>query len=311
MLLFNADPFFREHQTGEHPECPARLDVIREVVATAAWRGRLITLPTRAATTEELQRVHDGHYIESVRRFAQSGGGRIEADTVVSRRSFEVACAAAGTAMAAVDAVLEGPHRRAFCAVRPPGHHARPAAAMGFCLFANVALAAVHAQQVHRLKRILIIDWDVHHGNGTQEIFYESPDVFFFSAHRYPFYPGTGSTDETGAGAGVGTTFNLPLPFGVSRDEYRTRFQSMLQQAAERCRPELVLISAGFDAHRADPIGSLGLESEDFAALTQMTIDVAESHCAGRIVSLLEGGYDLNALAECVQAHLETLLETG
>jgi acetoin utilization deacetylase AcuC-like enzyme len=241
-------------------------------------------------------------------RAAALGGGRIEADTVISSQSFEVAALAAGAAVAAVDAVLAGPQRQAACLVRPPGHHALREAPMGFCLINNVAVAAVHALRRHGLSRVLIVDWDVHHGNGTQAIFYDSPEVHFFSVHRYPFYPGTGAGNETGTGPGLGTKFNLPLPFGVSRTEFLERFESVLSDAAARCRPELVLVSAGFDAHRADPIGSLGLETEDFAPLTRLVMQVADQYCGGRLVSLLEGGYDLQALAESVQCHLETLL---
>jgi len=178
---------------------------------------------------------------------------------------------------------------------------------MGFCLFNNVAVAATHALGQHEVSRILIVDWDVHHGNGTQDIFYESEEVTFFSAHRYPFYPGTGAMDETGHGPGLGTTINLPLRFGISRRDFVDQFQLKLEQAATRCRPELILISAGFDAHAADPIGSLGLESEDFGLLTRLVTDIAAAHCQGKIVSLLEGGYNVDALAESVAAQLEVL----
>ncbi|RMG37404.1 MAG: histone deacetylase, partial [Planctomycetota bacterium] len=243
------------------------------------------------------------------------GGGRIEADTVVSRESFDVAVRAAGTVCAAVDLVLqadvpsESRPRQALCLVRPPGHHARPAAAMGFCLFNNVAVAAAHALEHHGLNRVLIVDWDVHHGNGTQEIFYATDRVHFLSVHRHPFYPGTGSADERGTGPGLGATWNLPLRFGTPRREYIRRFTDIVEQAAEVCRPELVLISAGFDAHHADPIGSLGLETGDFATLTRIVQRIADRHAGGRIVSTLEGGYNLQALAESVAAHLTTLLE--
>jgi acetoin utilization deacetylase AcuC-like enzyme len=179
---------------------------------------------------------------------------------------------------------------------------------MGFCLFNNVAVAAAHARAQHQLDRVLIVDWDVHHGNGTQDIFYEDGQVHFLSVHRYPFYPGTGAADETGAGKGLGAIHNVPLKFGSSRAKFRDAFRSALEKQAEHCKPDLVLISAGFDAHTDDPIGSLGLESEDFATLTQNVIDVASVHCQGRVVSLLEGGYDLDALAESVEIHLAGLL---
>src|SRR5690606_13748437 len=219
------------------------------------------------ASPDQLAFAHSPDYVRLVDEFCREGGGAIEADTVCCPNSYSIACLAAGAALGAVDAALSDAERQAVVLARPPGHHALPAHAMGFCLFANVAIAARYAQRTHGLSRVLIVDWDVHHGNGTQEIFYEDPTVTFFSAHRFPFYPGTGDADETGTGPGLGTTFNLPLSFGISRKEFRERFQTMLTDAADRCRPELVLLSAGFDAHAADPIGSLGLESEDFGEL--------------------------------------------
>ena len=228
----------------------------------------------------------------------------------MSRDSYEVACQAAGSAVDAVEQVVAGKYRRALCLIRPPGHHALQQAPMGFCLFNNVAVAARHAVDRLGLSRVLIVDWDVHHGNGTQDAFYSDGQVHFFSSHRSPFYPGTGAAEETGTGQGLGTIFNLPLRFGISRHEFHERFQNMLERAAAHSKPELVLISAGFDAHRADPIGSLGLESEDFSELTRLVVACANQFCGGKIVSLLEGGYDVRALAESVQAHGEELLAT-
>jgi acetoin utilization deacetylase AcuC-like enzyme len=260
------------------------------------------------ATQEQLLRVHAPGHVEHVRRFAEAGGGRIEVDTVVSPESYKVALSAAGAGIAAVDAVIEGAERRALCLVRPPGHHARPGHPMGFCLFNNVAVAAQHALDRHRLDRILVVDWDVHHGNGTQEIFYTSARVFYLSIHRWPFYPGTGAVHETGAGDGLGYTLNVPVTFGTSREDYLKRFQAALEQAAEKCRPQLVLLSAGFDAHARDPIGSLELETEDFEPLTRGPMAVADEYADGRLVSMLEGGYDLEALADSVELHLRTFL---
>jgi acetoin utilization deacetylase AcuC-like enzyme len=247
--------------------------------------------------------------VENVRALAERGGGRIEADTTMSRRSYDVAASAAGAAVAAVDAVLERPRRRAVCLVRPPGHHATREGPMGFCLFNNVALAAQRAITQHKLDRILIVDWDVHHGNGTQDIFYTDPRVMFFSIHRYPFYPGTGAADEIGAGPGLGFTRNEPITFGTPRDVFRARFETALAESATKIRPQLVLISAGFDAHAQDPIGSLGLEIEDFVIMTQSVIDVANTQADGHVVSVLEGGYNVPILAECIAAHLLKLLE--
>ncbi len=310
MTILYRDPRFQKHLTGRHPESPARLAAIDRRLEQRGLVERCTWGDIRAATREEILRLHHSEHFDRVRLFAQNGGGRVEADTVVCPDSFDVATYAAGTALAAVDAVLNGQDTTALCLVRPPGHHALPRAPMGFCLFNNVALAAEHALRVHDLERVLIVDWDVHHGNGTQDVFYNREDVTFFSAHRFPFYPGSGDDDETGTGRGLGYTFNLPLAFGGSRREYLMRFEQMLRDAAAKCRPQLVLISAGFDAHRLDPIGSLGLETEDFQSLTEMLQGTATEYCSGRLVSLLEGGYDVESLADCVAIHLETLLES-
>ena len=308
-LLFS-DPVFLEHRTGEHPESPERLRRVIEHLDETGLLRKVDLGEFCPASRNRLELVHRADYVDSVERFAARGGGRIEADTVVSRRSFEVASKAAGAALAAVDAVLTGTHRHAVCLIRPPGHHALPGSAMGFCLFNNVAVAAEHAREHHQLQRVLIVDWDVHHGNGTQDMFYESSDVCFFSSHRYPFYPGTGAGDETGTRAGLGATFNLPVKFGTPRKDFLSQFEAVLTHAASRCCPELILISAGFDAHRADPVGSLGLETEDFEPLTKLVQQVADHYCQGRLVSLLEGGYNVNALAESVACHLKVLVNS-
>jgi acetoin utilization deacetylase AcuC-like enzyme len=248
--------------------------------------------------------------VTAVKQLAEHGGGRLDPDTVVSPASFQVGLAAAGAGAAAVDQVIKGTTKNALCLIRPPGHHATPTRSMGFCLFNNIALAATHARKTHGLSRILIADFDVHHGNGTQDVFYEDPEVMFLSIHRYGggFYPGTGAADEVGRGKGLGFTVNVPVRFGISWQDYRTKFRSALEKAADKIKPELVLLSAGFDAHVNDPIGALSLESENYATLTRDVIDVANAHCQGRLVCCLEGGYDLTALAESVQAHLEALL---
>jgi acetoin utilization deacetylase AcuC-like enzyme len=306
--ILYSDPCFLQHETGRHPESPERLRRVYAHLAATHLDRRFDKGTVRPATLEQLSRVHDPRYIWQVEQCASGGGGRVEADTVMSRDSYDAAVRAAGAAVAAVDEVVSGAHRRALCLVRPPGHHALYDAPMGFCLFNNVAVAARHAVEGLQLSRVLIVDWDVHHGNGTQDAFYSDGRVHFFSVHRFPFYPGTGDTDETGTGRGLGAISNLPLPFGIPRREFRERFHTALAQAVRRAEPELILISAGFDAHRADPIGSLGLETEDFADLTQMVCACSEQYCGGKIVSLLEGGYDLQALAESVQAHVEVLV---
>jgi len=256
--------------------------------------------------------LHSPRVVQRVKAVAAQGGGQLDADTIVSASSFAVGLAAAGARVSAVDAVLRGDDANALCLVRPPGHHATPTRSMGFCLFNNSALAARHALTAHQLDRVLIIDWDVQHGSGTRDVYYEGPRVLFFSIHRFGrgFYPGTGDADETGAGAGLGYTLNAPIRYGTPRKEYRAALGQALQSAADKIKPQLVLVSAGFDAHARDPIGSLGLEVEDFVELTRQVVDVARTHAGGRLVSCLEGGYNLDVLAESVQAHLEELLAT-
>ena len=308
MTLLYTDERFLDHETETHRECPERLRAIRDELKRTGLVDRCQAKETRLATIEELSQIHGATYIGRVERYAEEGGGWIEGDTFMSRQSYQVARRAAGTCLDAVDAVMKGDEKQALCLVRPPGHHALVHDAMGFCLFNNIALAANHAVKQHRLERVLIVDWDVHHGNGTQDIFYERDDVWFLSAHRSPFYPGTGETNETGTGKGLGTNFNLPVAMGTSRRDYLSRFESILTDAAKKCRPELVLISAGFDAHKQDPVGSLGLETEDFETLTNLVIQVAKTYSGGRIVSCLEGGYHTQRLAESVACHLQTLL---
>jgi acetoin utilization deacetylase AcuC-like enzyme len=309
MALLYTDPVFLQHETGQHPESPERLRSVTAHLNSTQLPARFEPGKIVLATVEQLARVHSPSHVERVREFAQDGGGRIEADTVVSRQSFDVALRAAGTACDAVDRVLKDDHSRACCLTRPPGHHALADDPMGFCLFNNVAVAARQAIAKHKLSRVLIVDWDVHHGNGTQDIFYDDAEVYFLSAHRFPFYPGSGTREETGTGKGLGTVFNMPVEYGTARRQYFAEFLQLLADCAKRCRPELVLISAGFDAHRLDPIGSLDLETEDFAVLTRLVLDVADEYCQGRCVSVLEGGYNVQALAESVEQHLTVIAD--
>jgi acetoin utilization deacetylase AcuC-like enzyme len=308
MTLLYTDPLFLKHDTGHHPERAERLRAVAARLQKAGLIERCTAGAYTPLTEEAVTEVHSPEVVARIKRLAL--GGYLDTDTVVSKDSFRVALAAAGACVSAVEAVLSGAGRRALCLVRPPGHHATPTRSMGFCLFNNVALAAHHAKKAHGLTRLLVVDWDVHHGNGTQDIFYEDPKVMFFSIHRFGagFYPGTGDVDETGHGRGLGSTRNVPVRYGTSRKDYHGRFRNALEESADRIKPELVLISAGFDAHRQDPIGSLGLETEDFAVLTREVLEVARVHAGGRVVSCLEGGYDLGALAEAVQVHLEGLL---
>jgi acetoin utilization deacetylase AcuC-like enzyme len=299
---------FRDHETGAHPERPLRLEKIEQMLTKQGLRERCVLPEWKPVSLERLQRNHAAKYIEEVAEFMKQGRGRIESDTVVSEKSYDVALLAAGAVCDAVTQVVHKRARNALCLVRPPGHHALAKRAMGFCLFNNIAVGAHLAVSELKLNRVLIIDWDVHHGNGTQDAFWEDSRVGFFSIHRYPFYPGSGAADETGAGEGLGFTRNVPIKYGTSREAYHAAFEKELIDFAEKVRPELILISAGFDAHKEDPIGSLGLETEDFSRMSQTVKKLAQTHCGSKIVSVLEGGYHVDRLADCVQVHLETLL---
>jgi acetoin utilization deacetylase AcuC-like enzyme len=290
-----------------HPERPERLRAIFRQLERQGYHNTCPMLPAREATVAELERVHSPDYLTDVIHLDDAGGGMLDPDTWLLPGSSLAARLAAGAAIEAVSHVMAEPHRRALCLVRPPGHHARPAGGMGFCIYANVAVAAADALERLELNRILIVDFDVHHGNGTQEIFYDSSRVGFLSIHRYPFYPGTGAKDETGTGPGLGSISNVPVRYGTARAAYHGAFRSALEHLADRTRPELVIVSAGFDAHAEDPVGDLGLEVEDFEVLTKEIVDVAEAHAHGRIVSVLEGGYNIPILAGCVVAHLDAL----
>jgi acetoin utilization deacetylase AcuC-like enzyme len=309
MALLYTSALFLEHGTGRgHPERAERLRQIAARLQETGLRDACRRPEWQPVTPQRLARVHSLDYAKMVARFAERGGGRIESDTMVSPPSYDVALLAAGAVCDAVERVVRGEDRHALCLVRPPGHHALQAGAMGFCLFNNIAIGARLATTELGLDRVLIVDWDVHHGNGTQDAFWADPQVGFLSIHRYPFYPGTGSRDETGSGQGLGTTLNLPVEFGTPRKNYLDLFSRELEQFANRINPQLVLISAGFDSHRTDPIGSLGLETEDFTTLTQTVLDIAAAHAGGRVVSVLEGGYNPPVLAQCVELHLKEML---
>jgi len=305
-LLFH-DKLFEDHDTGQHAETSARLATIRQRLEVRSPDDKIQMGTIRDVPASTLTSIHDAGVAIRAEQVCRNGGGWLDADTVVCPKSFEVALTAAGTAVAAVDEVVRGHDRNALCLIRPPGHHATRRESMGFCVFNNVAMAAQWAMQQHGLQKILIVDWDVHHGNGTQDIFYDDDRVMFFSIHRFPFYPGTGTADETGTGKGLGTTINAPIAMGTSRSQYLGAFERGLERAAERIKPELIILSAGFDAHKSDPVGSLGLETEDYPTMTRLVMDVADHFCAGRIVSCLEGGYHLGALADSLEVHLDTL----
>ncbi len=305
-----SSPLFRRHLTGPgHPERPARLEAIDRRLQESGLDTRLTPVEARAAEPRLIETIHSASYIRRVEAACARGASILDSpDTGIAPASFETALLAAGAALALVDAVVEGRVDNGFAAIRPPGHHAERDRAMGFCLFNNVAVAARHAQQRHGLGRILVIDWDVHHGNGTQHAFEEDPSVFYASLHQYPHYPGTGAAEEHGRGRGLGFTLNLPLPARSGDGEWLAAFDRHLAPAAAGFRPDLVLVSAGFDAHRLDPLSGTLVSEEGFSALTERVLDIAHTHCGGRLVCLLEGGYHLEALARSVQAHLESLL---
>ena len=307
-----ADPVCKRHETGRgHPETSARFDAVLTALETAGHAAAMTRLTPRAITRDDLLLAHTREYLALAEGEIVSGETQLSTgDTIVGAGSWEAATVAAGSALAAVDAVIGGKAPSAFCVVRPPGHHASAARGMGFCVLNNIALAARHAQRRHGLERVLIVDWDVHHGNGTQDIFYEDGTVLFFSTHQSPWYPGTGREDETGRGAGRGTTMNCPLPAGSDREEIFPAFEEKLLPVAEKFRPQLVLISAGFDSRAGDPLGHFQLTDEDFADLTRMLRGVADRHSGGRIVSILEGGYNLPGLASAAVAHVAALIKS-
>jgi acetoin utilization deacetylase AcuC-like enzyme len=307
MVTLYTDARMLDHvPPARHPERPERLRAVLRQLERTGLAAACAPGPVRPATDQDLLRVHTPNHLGRVGATA-GRGGQLEADTWTSPASDLAARLAAGAVVEAVAGVVQGTDPVAFCAVRPPGHHARPDGAMGFCLYGNIAVGARSALDGLGLDRLMIVDWDVHHGNGTQEIFYSAGQVSFLSVHRWPFYPGTGAADETGSGRGLGLIRNVPLPFGICRRDYLSAFQHNLESLADRERPQLVLISAGFDAHAEDPIGSLGLEVEDFVEMTEMVRDVARVHAGGRMVSVLEGGYNVPILAGCVEAHIRAL----
>lgn len=300
---------FLEHDTGPgHPECSGRITGATRYLQRVGMLNdvRPVERPIRDITNA-IGAVHDINHINRVQVLAGSGGGMVDPDTVVSTRSYDAAVYAAGACMAAIDAIMAKSCKSAFCPVRPPGHHASASRSMGFCIFNNAAIAARYLQTRHNIERVLIVDWDVHHGNGTQDIFYDDPSVFYFSMHRFPFYPGTGNLDETGNGRGAGYTVNVPLGHDTAPNEYIKRFTDIMNGQAAGFGPQFVIISAGFDAHVNDPIGGLNLDVADFAELTSIAVRTAKEHCGGRLISTLEGGYNLEELPKCVEAHLGEL----
>ena len=291
-----------------HPEQPARVTAVFRKLQQTQTLDLLKQIPARVADEDELSLAHGRDYIELVRREVASGSHQLSTgDTEISAQSFEAATLAAGSVCSAVDAVIEREANNAFCLVRPPGHHASSHRGMGFCFFNNVAIAARYAQKRYGVERVVIVDWDVHHGNGTQDIFYRDGSVLFFSTHQSPWYPGTGAADERGEGPGEGLTLNCPMPAGSGEPDMLQAFREVLLPAVRSFEPDLILISAGFDSRIHDPLGQFRLEDADFAELTRMLLDAAEKTAHGRLISVLEGGYNLSGLASAANAHIRAL----
>ncbi|MFP6638294.1 MAG: histone deacetylase [Nitrospinaceae bacterium] len=303
-----SDPFYLRHETEPHPENPGRLTAIQNQLESSEFYNNLILIQPHKATEEEIALVHDSGYVESVKQSCADDVRNLDADTIISPDSYDAALLSAGAGMTAIDQIITGSIQNAFCAVRPPGHHAEQDHAMGFCLFNNVAIAARYAQKAKGLNNIFIFDWDVHHGNGTQHSFYNDPSVYYCSMHQYPFYPGTGAIEETGTGDGLGTTLNLPMDAYSEDEDYISALENKLIPEIQRYQPDLIIISAGFDAHKNDPLAQIQLTTDCFGQMTKMVMEVATDVCDGRLLSMLEGGYDYDALSNSVQLHTQTLL---
>ena len=302
------DPIYLKHETGYHPENAQRLEAIMAHLEETGLIEQLTAIKPRPATVEELTYVHQTSYVSRIQDAASRGGGWLDGDTVMSPDSYDAALYAAGGAIEATDAVISGRLNNAFALVRPPGHHATAMAAMGFCLFNNIAIAAQHALKKHKMEKVAIIDFDVHHGNGTQEAFYNNPQVLYISTHQYPHYPGTGTVSETGSGTAEGTTVNIPLPGGSGDDEYCEVFEQIVVPVVRRFHPELILVSAGYDLHWKDRLAMMEVSTAGFAEMIRTIKGLADELCHGKIVITLEGGYNLKALATSVKATFDVLL---
>ena len=306
-------PTYESHEMGPgHPESPGRLRAIRSRLETTGTFGRLVSITPQPASREWVEKVHSPSYLQKLEaRSPSSGYTSLDADTTLCPSTVTAAYLAAGGAMSAADAVMTQRVDQAFCAVRPPGHHAESDQAMGFCFLNNVAIVTKYLQEKYGLERVLIVDWDVHHGNGTQHTFYDDPSVLFFSTHQFPHYPGTGRSTETGRGEGNGLTINIPMSGGQGDAEYCEVFHKVLAPATNEFRPDCIVISAGFDAHRDDPLASMNVTEEGYASLTKIVLDLAKQHASGRVISCLEGGYHLEGLSRAVEQHLVTMLESS
>lgn len=309
-MFYLYDDIYLEHDPGPiHPESPIRLTAIHNAVKKSAWYNRLSLLKAKTIDLDTLALVHTPHYIELVKRECEAGYGCLSTgDADICEKSYEIALQAVGGVLNAVDSVFTTNVRQAFCAVRPPGHHALANRGMGFCIFNNIAIAARYAQTKYNAERILIADWDVHHGNGTHYIFYEDPSVYFMSTHLYPWYPGTGRRDETGEGKGKGCTLNRPFPAGAGDTEIIGAFKNDFLPEAKEFKPDLTLISAGFDSRINDPLGAFKITDNGFRELTRIMMEIAHIAGDGRLVSILEGGYNLTGMASAVTAHIDEIV---
>ena len=305
---YASDPFYLRHETEPHPENPGRLTAIQNRLESSEFYNNLIPIQPRKATAEEIGMVHDSGYVASVKQSCADEVRNLDADTVISSNSYDAALLSAGAGMKAIDQLIDGNIHNAFCAVRPPGHHAEQDHAMGFCLFNNVGIAARYAQKTKGLNKIFIFDWDVHHGNGSQHSFYSDPSIYYSSTHQYPFYPGTGAKEETGTGDGLGTTLNLPMDAYSDDDDYLSAVENKLIPEIQHYKPDLIIISAGFDAHQNDPLAQIQLTTDCFGKMTELLMGIARDVCDGRLLSMLEGGYDYDALSDSVRLHMQTLL---
>jgi acetoin utilization deacetylase AcuC-like enzyme len=304
------DPLFEEHKTGYgHPERPERLPVALKALEESGLLESVEVKSPREATTPEIELVHAPKYIEQVQRMSDSGGGHLDMDTAVSGETYRAALRAAGALLDSVDGCLEGSFLSSFCLVRPPGHHALPGRGMGFCIFNNVALAARYAISQKHKSRVMIVDWDAHHGNGTQDVFYEDPDVLYVSLHQYPHYPGTGWVDETGGGKGKGFSVNFPFPTGTGEEHYSEAFERVIIPVGRKFSPDLVMISAGYDSHGGDLLCSMRLNDHSYRKMTDYLVDLAGECCGGRLIVTLEGGYNLDAQARSIVQTVAGLAE--
>ena len=308
---FIHDARFMEHDTGPgHPECSARLSESINYINQQDWYDKLVQINAVEADLTHIAALHDNAYIRRAEEVCRAGNSFLDSmDVSVCTESYDIALLAAGSALQLADEVVNGNINNGFAMLRPPGHHAENSMALGFCLFNNIAILARYLQNTHGMNKVAIIDWDVHHGNGTQHLFEEDPSVLYISTHQYPFYPGTGGYSETGIGRGEGATLNCPMPAGAGPIEYEKAFSEQILPKLDAFKPDIILISAGFDAHQADPLADVHLDERDYCWLTQELKRLADHCCEGKIVSSLEGGYDLNALSRSVYQHVRVLAD--